>query len=68
MEDNKSWWQSKSVWGGIVAVLASIASVVGVSLDAGTQELVATALVGVAGAAAAIIGRVKATKPIGPSQ
>lgn len=68
MEENKAWWQSKTVWGGLVAVGASAAGLLGYTVDAGMQDQLAELFV--LGATAiggfiAIFGRIKATKKIG---
>ena len=68
MTEEKKWWQSKSVWGGIVVVAATVAGAFGYTVDGTTQaEITDLILAGVtaAGALAAIVGRVKATKTIG---
>lgn len=78
----KAWFQSKAVWGGIVAVGAGVAGLFGHSVDADTQSAVAdgaqqiassalnvyTSLAGIAGGAAAVYGRIKANSTIGSSQ
>jgi hypothetical protein len=67
MEQNKPWYLSKTVWGGLVAVGASALGFFGYSVDAGTQDQLSDALVMGAtaiGGVLAIYGRVKATKKI----
>jgi hypothetical protein len=63
MNGTKVWWQSKTVWGSIVALLAGVATLAGVKLDATLQDQLADLIVGlanVAGGAIAWYGRVKA--------
>lgn len=63
MNGTKVWWQSKTVWGSIVALLAGVATLAGVNLDATLQDQLAELIVGVAniaGGAIAWYGRVKA--------
>jgi hypothetical protein len=63
------WWQSKTVWGGIIALLAGFATLAGVKLDATLQDQLAELVIGianVAGGAIAWYGRVKATTTIAP--
>lgn len=71
--ENKPWWASRGVWGGIVAILAGIAGAAwGVTLSAEDQahmvDLIvplATAISAIVGGVTAIIGRFKAKKQIG---
>jgi hypothetical protein len=59
----KHWYQSKTVWGGAIALLSAIAGAFGYALGAETQEaLVAslTAIGGGVGGVLAIYGRIKA--------
>jgi hypothetical protein len=76
MDSFKTWYQSKTVWGGLIAILASLLQATGVELGAETQsELadIAVTLAGAAGGLLAIYGRVTAKtgieaigeKPIG---
>jgi hypothetical protein len=63
MNNTKPWWQSKTVWASIMAMLAGMASLAGVSLDATLQDELAnliTAAAEVASGAVAIFGRVQA--------
>jgi hypothetical protein len=63
MNGTKVWWQSKTVWGSIVALLAGVATLAGVKLDAVLQDQLTELIVGVGniiGAAIAWYGRVKA--------
>lgn len=69
LDDNtKSIWQSRSVWGGIIAVVAGIGALFGYSLrPEDAQQLVdaGIAFASLVGGILAIIGRVQATKKIG---
>ena len=68
MVDMKAWWQSRAVWGGLVAALAGIGGLFGLNLDEVSQGMVIDAVVQLAtvvGALLAVIGRVRATKKIG---
>lgn len=68
MHDAKSPLQSKTVWGGLVAILAAVAGFLGYSIAPADQaaliNLVADAVTLAAGAVA-IWGRITATKRIG---
>jgi len=71
MNGTKVWWQSKTVWGSIIALLAGVATLAGVKLDATLQDQLAALLTGageVAGGALAWYGRAKATGAIGWSK
>lgn len=66
--DPKAWYLSRAVWGGIVAILASLLSAFGINLDETAQAEavnVGLALAGAIGGTLAIYGRVKASAPIG---
>lgn len=58
---NKKWWESKTIWGGLIAVIASILGIFGYDIGIDDQENLSTIIVSIAGAvggAVAIIGRV----------
>ncbi len=68
MSGNKAWWQSRAVWGGLVAAVAGIGGLFGLNLDEASQGMVvdvAVQMATVVGALIAVIGRVRATKKIG---
>ncbi len=70
MLEEKSWYYSKTIWGGVIAAAASLSSILGVSLDPAIQGELSTAivqLVGAIGAITAIYGRLAATEVISPS-
>lgn len=67
MDDNKKWYESKGVWGGIVAVAAAGASAFGYALDASLQASIVDLIVagaGLVGGALAVWGRISASKVI----
>lgn len=67
LNENKPWWQSKTVWGGAIALAAGVAGAFGLSIGPDEQEALASAIVGVAsgvGGLLAIYGRIKASKAI----
>ena len=66
--ETKKWWESKAVWGGIVAVLAGAAGLFGVSLGVEDQAYVIDAITAIASAVGgllAVYGRVKADTKVG---
>jgi len=67
VNNTKVWWQSKTVWGSIIALLAGVATLGGVKLDATLQDQLAQLLSGageIVGGALAWYGRVKASGAI----
>jgi uncharacterized membrane protein len=62
----KPWWKSRAVIGAVVAILASLLGMVGVSIDEATLTEIVVHVIGAAGGAVAIYGRVKAKHPLGP--
>lgn len=63
----KNWYESKAVWGGLIAVGAAVAGALGISIDASTQSEITDYIVvgvGAVGGLVAIYGRVKADKQI----
>lgn len=68
MDESKSWYASKAVWGGVVALLSGLAGVFGYAVSPDDQTQLASILAAVGatvGGAAAIFGRIKASKSIG---
>lgn len=70
MTDVKPWYLSKSIWGGVLALLAGVFNLADSDVtqltslvDAAATHM--TALVSVAGGLLAIYGRVKAASKIG---
>ena len=65
--DTKAWWQSKTVWGGIVALLAGAGGMFGLSIGIEDQNALTNHAVEIAsaiGGLIAIYGRVTAKKEI----
>lgn len=63
MNDLKAWYMSRTVWGGVVAILASGANVLGLDITNEDQGGLAdglTALAAAAGGLLAIWGRISA--------
>lgn len=67
MDDEKSWYRSKTIWGGLVALGAALAGLWGVEIGGTESDALALALsqAGAAvGALVAILGRLAAEKTI----
>lgn len=65
MGELKNWYMSKTVWGGVVAILASCSHILGVEIGSDDQSGLVdglTALATAAGGLVAIWGRISATK------
>lgn len=65
----KPWYQSRSIMGALVSMLAMLAGTLGVAISPELQNEIVTALItlaGVIGTGVSIYGRVKASKPIKP--
>ncbi len=63
MQDLKSWYQSKTIWGALVAVLSSLLGLAGVQLGLDEQGDLADLLVGLGGSLGgllALYGRISA--------
>jgi hypothetical protein len=68
VEENKKWWESRAVWGGLIALGSAVAGAFGIYVDGATQEEIANYIVvgaGAVGGLVAIYGRLKAEKKIG---
>lgn len=64
---NKSLLASRAVWGGVIAILAGVAGVAGYAVSPDDQAQlveIAAAVASALGGAAAVYGRVRATKAI----
>lgn len=64
MIEEKNWYESKTIWGALLAVVASLMSTLGIQVDAVAQTDLADALIqliGAVGAMLAIYGRLSAT-------
>lgn len=66
-QQKKSWWQSQTIIGGAVALIAGIAGAFGLDAAGVSSDLgeIVTGLVGAVGGVIAIIGRFRADKRIG---
>jgi len=67
-EEGKSWWQSRAIWGGVIAAGAGVVGSLGHMVDPeiqGSLVDVCIALGSAAGGVMAIYGRIKATRAIG---
>jgi hypothetical protein len=63
----KKWWESKGIWGSIVAVAALAAGFAGYNIDDTLQQEIVTAVsdvIALGGVVMALIGRAVATKEI----
>lgn len=70
MNDFKGVLASKTVWGGIIALIAGVLGIFGYTLGAEDQATLVetiTAIASAVGGLIAIIGRIVATKQIGKS-
>lgn len=68
MDDMKQWYLSKTVWGALLAIGASLLQGAGIEFDPATQGDLADTLVALAGAVGglvAIYGRLTAEKRLG---
>ena len=68
IEGTKSIWASKTVWAGLVAVIAGVAGIWGYSISPEDQSSIVEIVLAVAaavGGAGAIVGRIKASKAVG---
>lgn len=69
MEDAKQWYMSKTIWGALLALGASLAQLAGVHVGVPDQAAIADGAVAIAGAVGslvAVFGRVAANSPIKP--
>lgn len=67
MDGTKTWWQSKTVWGGLVAVAAALAKASGAEIPLADQNAITDAvitLMGAVGGLLAIYGRLSARTSI----
>jgi|TARA_R110002110_G_scaffold415850_1_gene657970 dihydrodipicolinate synthase/N-acetylneuraminate lyase len=63
----KKWYKSKAVWGGLIAVVAAIASALGYAISPEEQDTIIEAVIAVVGGVGgvlAVYGRVKADSTI----
>lgn len=67
MEKTKSWWQSRTVWAGLVAMIVGTLKVFGVGHATGEEEAIVDTIMQIIVVVASMIaiqGRVSATKQI----
>lgn len=67
MNDIKQWYSSKTIWGALIAITASVLKMRGFELGAADQSAIADGLVSIVGAAGgllAVYGRVTASATI----
>jgi len=65
--ETKNWWESRSVWGGVMAVVAGVAGWMGYNVPVELQGLLTDSLLSVVatvGGILAVYGRVKATASV----
>ncbi|MGQ2970569.1 MAG: hypothetical protein ACT6RF_17625 [Allorhizobium sp.] len=68
MLDLKPWYQSKTVWGALIAIAAPLLGQAGLQVGGAVQAEIAdalTTLVGTVGGLLALYGRLTATKGVG---
>ncbi|TCD14594.1 hypothetical protein E0D97_08530 [Oricola cellulosilytica] len=68
MNDQKPWYLSKTIWGALVSVSATVAMMAGMPVDAGSQAVLTESILQTISAVAAIVaivGRVGANSRIG---
>lgn len=68
MNNTKQWYLSRTVWGGLVAVAASLLQATGITIDSAAQGTMAddlAALAGAVGGLVAIYGRIAAEHRLG---
>ena len=68
MNEEKPWYLSKTIWGALVSVAATLAAMFGLPVDAGGQAALTEAILQTVSAVAgivAILGRVSANSRIG---
>lgn len=67
MIGSKRWWQSEGVWGGVAALVATVAGFLGYAVSADDKvaiEAVLVSIVAAIGSGFAIHGRIRANKRI----
>ena len=64
MNGSKNWWQSEGVWGGLAALLAGVAGMMGWEIGATEINDMLLSAMALIGGVLAIIGRIKATSKI----
>ena len=67
MNDVKAWYRSRTVWGALIAILASLANGAGIDVTTGDEAELAdlvVAAVGVIGGLVALVGRISARRRV----
>jgi hypothetical protein len=67
MLNTKTWWQSRTIWASLIAMLAGAGSLAGLHLDAPLQDELATLITAaaeVAAGATSLAGRLRADSRI----
>ncbi|AOF91685.1 hypothetical protein [Sinorhizobium sp. RAC02] len=67
-DDLKAWYQSRTVWGALIAILASLANAAGVEVTAGVEGELADLIVAAAGTIGGMLvlyGRISARRRVG---
>ena len=55
MSDEKPWYLSKTIWGALVSVAATLAAMLGLPVDAGGQAALTEAILQMVSAVAGIV-------------
>ncbi|WP_313522801.1 hypothetical protein [Shinella sp.] len=66
-DETKPWYTSRTVWGALIAIAASLANAAGIEITAGDEGELADLLVsaaGVIGGLIAVYGRISARSPV----
>lgn len=66
-DETKPWYASRTVWGALIAIAASLANAAGIEMTAGDEGELADLLVsaaGVIGGLIAVYGRISARRPV----
>lgn len=62
MMESKSWYSSKTVWGGLIALVSGLLGIAGITISPEEQELIimsVTAIASSIGGLLAVYGRIK---------
>ena len=68
MNGTKKWWESKTLWGSIIAILAAVVQIFGYQITPEMQQQLLSQITAVTagiGGLIAMYGRLKASKKIG---
>jgi hypothetical protein len=66
-DEMKPWYKSRTVWGALIAIAASLANAAGIEVTAGDEGELADLLVAAAGTTGGLIalyGRIFARRPV----